>query len=42
MELQSDFDIKEACGVFGIFSPKDEDVASSIYYGLCSLQHRGQ
>ena len=42
MELQSDFDIKEACGVFGIFSPKEEDVASSIYYGLCSLQHRGQ
>ena len=32
MELQSDFDIKEACGVFGIFSPKEEDVASSIYY----------
>ena len=42
MELQSDMEIKEACGVFGIFNPNGEDAASSIYYGLCSLQHRGQ
>ena len=34
--------IKEACGVFGIFNPDGEDAASSIYYGLASLQHRGQ
>ena len=34
--------IKEACGVFGIFNPDGEDVADSIYYGLASLQHRGQ
>lgn len=34
--------IKEACGVFGIFYPHGEDAASTIYYGLCALQHRGQ
>ena len=34
--------IKEACGVFGIFNPDGEEAASSIYYGLASLQHRGQ
>lgn len=34
--------IKEACGVFGIFSPAGEQAASSVYYGLTALQHRGQ
>ncbi|MBP3468388.1 MAG: amidophosphoribosyltransferase [Lachnospiraceae bacterium] len=34
--------IKEACGVFGIYHPQGEDVASTIYYGLSALQHRGQ
>lgn len=34
--------IKEECGVFGIFHPHGEDAASTIYYGLCALQHRGQ
>lgn len=34
--------IKEECGVFGIFNPDGEDAAESIYYGLSSLQHRGQ
>lgn len=34
--------IKEACGVFGIYDPHGGDVASTIYYGLCALQHRGQ
>ena len=34
--------IKEACGVFGIYHPGGEDAAGSIYYGLSSLQHRGQ
>lgn len=34
--------IKEACGVFGIFNPDGENAAGSIYYGLSSLQHRGQ
>jgi amidophosphoribosyltransferase len=32
---------KDACGVFGVWSP-DEDVAKLTYYGLYSLQHRGQ
>ena len=40
--LLSDDKIHEECGVFGIFSPGSDDVASDIYYGLCSLQHRGQ
>ena len=42
MESYADERIKEACGVFGIYNPHGEDAASSIYYGLASLQHRGQ
>ena len=34
--------LKEECGVFGIYSPKSEDVAQLTYYGLFALQHRGQ
>ena len=34
--------IHEECGVFGVYSPKPADVASLTYYGLYSLQHRGQ
>lgn len=34
--------VKEECGVFGMYDFDGEDVASSIYYGLMSLQHRGQ
>lgn len=34
--------IHEECGVFGVFAPKTEDVASLCYYGLFALQHRGQ
>ena len=34
--------IHEECGVFGIYNPLGEDAASSVYYGLSSLQHRGQ
>ena len=34
--------IREECGVFGIFAPDKRDVASSVYYGLYALQHRGQ
>lgn len=33
---------KEECGVFGIFSNNNMDVASITYYGLYALQHRGQ
>ncbi|HEY2508963.1 MAG TPA: amidophosphoribosyltransferase [Streptosporangiaceae bacterium] len=32
---------QDACGVFGVWSP-GEDVAKLAYYGLYSLQHRGQ
>jgi len=34
--------IHEECGVFGIYSPEETDVASTTYYGLFALQHRGQ
>ncbi|WP_246599224.1 amidophosphoribosyltransferase [Sellimonas caecigallum] len=34
--------VKEECGVFGIYDIDGKDVAPSVYYGLCSLQHRGQ
>ena len=35
--------IHEECGVFGIYDPTGtNDVASSTYYGLFALQHRGQ
>ena len=34
--------IKEACGVFGIYDLDGKNVVPSIYYGLTSLQHRGQ
>ena len=32
----------EECGVFGMYDMDGGDVASTIYYGLFSLQHRGQ
>lgn len=35
-------EIKEACGVFGIYDLEGENIAPSVYYGLTSLQHRGQ
>lgn len=34
--------IHEECGVFGIYSPQPSNVALDTYYGLYSLQHRGQ
>ncbi len=34
--------IHEECGVFGVFSTEISDVASTVYYGLFALQHRGQ
>lgn len=33
---------REACGVFGAYDFGGGDVASTIYYGLLALQHRGQ
>lgn len=40
--MELDERVKEACGVFGIYDLMGSDVASHIYYGLSSLQHRGQ
>lgn len=34
--------LHEECGVFGVYSQTVRDVASTAYYGLFSLQHRGQ
>ena len=39
---RSDEHIKEECGVFGMYDFDGNDVATSIYYGLFALQHRGQ
>lgn len=35
-------ELREECGVFGVYDFDGNDVASSIYYGLLALQHRGQ
>lgn len=35
-------EIKEECGVFGIYDLDGENITPSVYYGLTSLQHRGQ
>ena len=34
--------LHEECGVFGMYDLEGKDVASTIYYGLFALQHRGQ
>ena len=34
--------LHEECGVFGMYDFDGQDVASTIYYGLFALQHRGQ
>ena len=34
--------LHEECGVFGMYDFSGNDVASTIYYGLFALQHRGQ
>lgn len=34
--------MRDECGVMGIFSRNNEDIAQLIYYGLYALQHRGQ
>ena len=34
--------IHEECGVFGVIAPEPCNVANLAYYGLYSLQHRGQ
>jgi amidophosphoribosyltransferase len=35
-------ELKEECGVFGIYNNDDIDSGRVVYYGLFSLQHRGQ
>ena len=43
IENNTGFDeLHEECGVFGIYDFGGNDVASTIYYGLFALQHRGQ
>ncbi|SKC54015.1 amidophosphoribosyltransferase [Maledivibacter halophilus] len=34
--------LKEECGVFGIYSNSMENISRMIYFGLITLQHRGQ
>ena len=40
--MELDEKLREECGVFGMYDFSGEDVASTIYYGLFALQHRGQ
>ena len=44
IHVQEEFDdsLHEECGVFGVYDFDGNDVASTIYYGLFALQHRGQ
>ena len=41
-QTNGDSGLHEECGVFGMYDFDGEDVASTIYYGLFALQHRGQ
>jgi amidophosphoribosyltransferase len=41
MDVFDDDHFHDECGVFGVFHP-GEDVANLTYFGLYSLQHRGQ
>ncbi len=36
------YEIHEECGVFGVYSQENRNVAHTCYYGLFALQHRGQ
>lgn len=42
IEMYDDDKPHEECGIFGMYDFEGGDVASSIYYGLFALQHRGQ
>lgn len=35
-------EIKEACGVIGIYNNDDLNLGKELYYGIFALQHRGQ
>lgn len=41
-QQELDDSLHEECGVFGIYDFDGNDVASTVYYGLFALQHRGQ
>ena len=40
--FSSEGHLHEACGVFGVYSPCEADLAPLVYGGLFALQHRGQ
>ena len=42
MDIERFDKLGEECGVFGVYDFDGNDVASTIYYGLFALQHRGQ
>ena len=42
MTTEDESKLGEECGVFGMYDFDGGDVASTIYYGLFALQHRGQ
>ena len=42
LNFNTEEELHEECGVFGIYDFLGSDVASTIYYGLFALQHRGQ
>lgn len=41
-ELMDDDKFHDECGVVGIASPGAQNIAKDVYFGLHSLQHRGQ
>jgi len=41
-EIEISEGLHEECGVFGVYDFDNNDVTSTIYYGLFALQHRGQ
>lgn len=41
-QIQEDTGIHEECGVMGVYDLDGGSVASTVYYGLFALQHRGQ
>lgn len=42
INVNTDDELHDECGVFGVYDFDGNDVASTIYYGLFALQHRGQ
>lgn len=42
IQTEEQENLREECGVFGVFDLDGGDVSSTIYYGLLALQHRGQ